>query len=425
MHSPISIVIINHNNKPLQDVVNRCILQISENDEIIIVNDDTNNMDDVQLLVRKYSQIICLNATEKQHNRGHNRNIGIKAAKNEIVLMLDGDILIDSNALNLILDSFENENIVAVTGFTHLISYTSEQLELLGFSQTKDYFELITPHNSMVHPYLLDYRSNYGDEKLNSDNNWFYFFSCFMAIHKRRLQANTLFLEDLNGWGAEDIEFAYQLSLSGKLYFNRKINNVHIPHARDHVKNLINNHKNLYILLKKHPTLDFEILLAFASPRESINRVKDMINSIIPQVKAHVFKNCRKDCLYTTIYSFTNSNIFIYGNEIKKYSLLGIALPISTQSIDAAYIDGAIMNYPVSIVSLILREHLRIAQKVYIVGEFRKISLSNNNDYFKSHIVKHIDFVHTEDLRMFQFVCTQDGLQVNSSLPKYEIDLEK
>lgn len=424
MHNPISIIIINHNNKDIADVVAQCLEQMCDEDEIIIVNDDTNNINAIEDLKKKSTQIVSLYATEKIHNRSHNRNIGLKNAKNDLILLLDGDILIDRAALNLISDSFRNQAVVAVTGFTHLISYTVEQLDLLGVSPIDDYFELLTPQNSMSCTEILDYRTNYGDEKLNSNINWFYFFSCFLAIHRKRIPENIFFLEELSGWGAEDIEFAYQASLYGKLYFNRKINNIHIPHSRDHVKNLINNHKNLYILLQLHPVLDFEVLLTLSSPRESISRVLDMLDALTSSninIDTGIFKQYHKNCLYTTLYSDGKSNIFIYGDDKKKYSLLGMAIPLSTQSVETAYIDGAIINYPTSIVSLILREHLRIAKHVYIVGQFRTNALTNNNEYFKTHIVSYFDFLNTHDLRMFQFSYTEDGLQVTSSLPKYEI----
>ena len=182
-----------------------------------------------------------------------------------------------------------------------------QQRHLLGITPIDSYFDLLTHQKLISCPEILDYRIKYDDKKLNTDNNWFYFFTCFFAIHRKRLPNNIRFLEELNGWGAEDIEFAYKTSLQGKLYFNRKINNIHIPHNRDHVKNLINNHKNLYILLRHHPILEFEILLTFSSPGESVERVKEMVNLLST---SNIYKNTsifdetyHDNCLYTSIYS--------------------------------------------------------------------------------------------------------------------------
>ena len=416
MRVPISIIIINHNNDHLIDVVKNCITQLISDDEIIIVNDDTNNISIVNSLKRKYSQIISINAYEKKNNR----NIGLRRAKNEIVLMIDGDILIDNNALDMVASEFFREDVVAVTGFTHLMSYTFEQLLLLGFFQKYDYLQFSKMDILTDYPDLLDYRISYGDEKLNSDYNWVYFFTSFFAIHKGRIPKSVLFLDNLDGWGAEDIEFAYQVSLSGCMRFNRNINNIHIPHSRDHVKNLETNHKNLYFLLKEHPTLDFEVLLTFSSPGTTIARIKNMINVINHQNSTTSFTTFRNSCLYTTLYSYDRQNIFVYGDNNKKYSLLGTALPLSTQSVETAYIDGAIMKYPTCIVSLILREHLRIAKTVYIIGEIGEKTFIDDG-YFKSHIIGYIDCPAVYDLRMFQFLCCDEGFQVNSSIPKYEI----
>lgn len=422
MHKPTSIIIINHNNKDLPDVVDKCLQQISKDDEIIIVNDDTNNIDVVDRIKKECPQVISVNAVKK-HNRAHNRNIGLTTAKNEVILMIDGDILIDDNALELISISLSNQNIVAVTGFIHLMGYTSEHLDMLGLIPKESYFDIISPQNSISHPEILDYRTHYGDDRLNADKNWFYFFSGFFAIHKGHLPCNVIFLEDLEGWGAEDIEFAYQLSLFGKLYFNRKINNVHIPHERDHVKNLINNHKNLYVLLRQHPMIDFEVLLTFSSPRESIVKVQETIDSISSLVPK-MFKNYQKNCLYTTIYSDNYPNIYVYGSDKHRYSLLGMAIPMSTQSVEKAFIDANIVNYPISIFCLILREHLRVANKVYIIGSIDTNSFENKNNYFRTHIVNYIDLINTEDLRMFNFSQEAEGMLVTSSLPLYEVHLD-
>ena len=420
MRTPISIIILNHNNYYIKTVVERCILQLQNKDEIIIINDHTNNLAEVKILEQEYTQISSYIVSKKSNNRGYNRNIGLKKAKNDIILMIDGDILIDDNALNIIEEDFIDPEIVAVSGLTHLLGYTKEQLEILGINKINN-IEKIEFCDLKKYPELLDYRGNYNDGRLNSDKNWFYFFTCFLAIKKAVVEKNVMFLETLSGWGAEDIEYAYKLSLEGKLFFENRINNIHIPHNRDHVLNLCNNYRNLYLVLKEHPILDFEILIKMDSPYKSMKKILDFIKKMDYNSFFSFDKKC-DNCLYTTVYDAKNCNIST-GNNNLKFALLGIALPLSTNSIENAYIDGKIFGYPLSIVCMILNEHIRVAKNVYIVGEIR-LNRTLDDSYFKSHIAKHINIWIPIDLKMFKFCKNSIGYKVCSSLHKYDLKID-
>jgi len=91
--------------------------------EILIVAPDKETLDVAQIFAGKYSKIKVI----KDKNKGKPAalNLAISYAKGEILVLTDGDVYVDKNSLNFLLELFKDKKIGAVSG--HPISINSKE----------------------------------------------------------------------------------------------------------------------------------------------------------------------------------------------------------------------------------------------------------------------------------------------------------
>jgi glycosyltransferase involved in cell wall biosynthesis len=115
-----SIIITFYNKgKLILKAIESVIGQISLQDEIIVVNDSSNDKKSLEYLEtakEKYNNIKFL-TTEKNKGASYAKDFGIRSSKNEIIILLDADDKLPTKAINNIKKKFlKNPNLSLVYG---------------------------------------------------------------------------------------------------------------------------------------------------------------------------------------------------------------------------------------------------------------------------------------------------------------------
>lgn len=122
----VAVVVTNYNKGTLLlKAVESVIEQLKENDEIIIIDDASTSNVDHGIILRlqseaKYSHIKML-INHKNLGVSSSKNKGITEAQNDIIILLDGDDTLPSNALQIIKEEFGSRKLDVLFGnYLHL-----------------------------------------------------------------------------------------------------------------------------------------------------------------------------------------------------------------------------------------------------------------------------------------------------------------
>ena len=364
-----SFVVLFHNNSHTDKVIQSILEQMVNNDEIIVVNDNSTSQN--LKMFDKFGDKIFMVHSNKSGNRAYNRNLGAQFAKNEYLLFVDGDVLLLPNAVNAMRIAME-QGFVGAVGNVIKGNNTPEQMSLLT---GKNYMKMFDGEPSLRDfidlSIIDDRRQQYLTDKIVCNSLWEYFFTAYCAITKQAFIKIGGFDTRFQGWGVEDDEIGFRLNNLGKLEYCQAAYGVHIPHARDLYKCLISNRINLYRFLAKSPCNEIEIHMTFgnsASAQSSLQYIKNTIienNSYIyefPSEKGQIYIN-------ELTKEYPNGYVKVVGDngDVQILHLLGLALPYKNKQFECAVLTENIFIYPEFFVALIIQEVLRIAKKVHIL----------------------------------------------------------
>ena len=366
----ISIIVLFHNNERFDIVIDALLKQRHEGDEIIIVNDHSSS-DFLKVLQNlKTEKDVTVINSDIVANRSHNRNIGAERAKHELLLFVDGDIILLDNCLTLI-------KLALTSGyegaFGNIIQggNTPEQMNLLvGFDYLKflegnpdleDFFKLNIAH---------DRRTGLIPENIVYRTEWQFYYSGYCAVTKKAFYTCGKFNETFAGWGAEDVEFGYRLEKYGNIKFISGAYAYHLSHDRDLFAIMQNNKKNLYLFFSQQPTTEVETYMAFHLSTNILDSMKFIRDKIVE------LNLCDKHNLTATeeISVLPVSKKYPFGciayldSDVKfneKY-LMGIALPFNDNQFEYANLSTDIFCYPEIIAVKIVQECYRVAKCVRI-----------------------------------------------------------
>lgn len=239
----LSVVIISWNQLAF---LKRLVGQLLEQDyptayyEIIIVDDGSNDGSREWLATLECANVHVVFGQENR-GRGASRNTGIRAAKYDIVVMIDGDHTISKDFLTIHADRHKNERCIIVG---------------------KSYF---TPDRE--YRALNDYLNNGGAAKLPKDARLpgRYFLTRNCSAPRDLLMEVGLFDESFVAWGGEDLDLGVRLEKSGvPIYGESRALALHHHHRnlRDLMHQMhVYGRDSIPILLKRHPSLFYELNL--------------------------------------------------------------------------------------------------------------------------------------------------------------------
>jgi len=246
-------------SKALVSLVNQ---NIPKNKYEIIVIDDGSTDKTYEILnsfKKKAGNKIFILKTINLHGKGTARNLGIKKAKNEIVVLLDGDVITSKDLLAEHLkwhQKFSKENFAVVGNITW-----PPQLKITSFMYWLEHGGGQLDFDNLRHQEEIDYK---------------HFYTGNTSFKRDFLLKDGLFDEDFGREMYEDLELAYRLQNKGlKIFYNKNARAYHY-HQTDPQKyseRMIRTGKGAKILFKKHPELKDKIALSRFTFRTILNQI--------------------------------------------------------------------------------------------------------------------------------------------------------
>ena len=356
----LSIIILCHNNNYIDCVINSIKKQIQDTDEIIVVDDASSNQ--VKELIEKSSKNITVLHAKKVGNRAHNRNFAAAHSTGDILVFVDGDVLLEFGALDKIRNQ-DFKNVAGVCGNVAAMQIIPEEASII----LKDFNHALDWHAEQDFDF---FHSIFPDSRMGTHTlRWNRFYSAICVIPRDKFYVAGLFDESLNEWGGEDIDLGYRLSFMGCLIFDSKIRGIHVPHPRNQYKNEVTSRNNMYAMLEKYRNQDMEELLSFAC----LDRAHEALNAVLCEMRKvpdpFDFKAVQKNelCLSVVSSLHPQGNIsYISDNKLLEESFLGLALPFKDLYFDKSTSDTRIFSYPVGLATRIIQELLRVSSMLFI-----------------------------------------------------------
>jgi len=422
----ISIIFICHNSPDIFLSLKSAINNIMAKDEIIVVDDNSDKSFYNSLKIFCVNNKIKLLVNKNNYgNRAYNRNYGAKYSKNDLFLFLDGDVFIPDGFLDSFRREFFAKNADMATCFVKAMGYTSEQLklffntDLIKIIKKKEFSKIENKY------WLNDRRENRPYTDYSSEYNWRFIYSTCVCIKKNIFNKICGFDENIVGWGNEDVELAYRISKIGNIEFIKNHCIWHLPHSRDRYKNHIENTHNFYYVIKKYPgAIEWEIHLKFSNLPEIMkslailkHRLKD-VEYLLPH------KKIEKNLYFDTMSGKNGYGKITYysGAQVKVFESLGLAIPLSTNSIDKTILPQHIFSYPTKLIGAILQELCRVSKEVLIL-KIKGFNPPSRNKNFEEKFKPrgNLFMPITTNLRDIIFEENHNFIKVKITSPKIEL----
>ncbi len=415
-NNPFSIIVLNHNNLH----IDYCIESIKRHkkifDEIIIVDDHSSPENYDALLKHLSDDCTIIQNTEKAHNLSYSRNLGVKNAKHDYLLFLDGDVYFYDDSIEQLRIKLNGPGIICTTAFADGMRIAPLQLKLVY----KEDFLLHIRNNSVQilgqKFFVRDYRRDLPMSVLQGEYNWTHFFGVCLAIKREAYLAAGKFDEKLTGWGIEDIDFTFRLKKYGRLLFVPEAQLLHIPHIRNRYKNFCENaYNNMECLRKYAGNSEWEISYKFSDLYNTMSII-DLIKYYHKGLdyKLEFFNKCKAVYINAISDLFPNGDITAFNEEGKEFHFqhLGVCIPFQNKQFHTCYLSPYILNYPAPLLAMVLQEACRIAQTVFIPkvdlipavkwGKDAERKCHAHTLRFETYPVKLSDFIFTDNGNYYQ-----------------------
>lgn len=243
----ISVVIPCHNNAfPLSMSLRAIAAQSLRPREVICVDDSSGrgSLRKISELTSHYdARFLELPRTGRSGRRSAARNLGSKCAHGDILLYLDGDMLIGPRYIETILQIHSTDGGAVVYG---------RRLQLSAVDQLR----------GPIHCLGIVARGPAGSNEARTisphSDNWEQCLGNNLSVRRTQAELVGLWDENFVGWGEEDIDFAYRLCRNGcriVLPESGPVYAYHLDHKRDYARNLASLRRNAAYFLSKFPEL--------------------------------------------------------------------------------------------------------------------------------------------------------------------------
>lgn len=384
----ISIIILFHNNRGIDICLQSVLGQLKGKDEIILI-DDHSDVDCLNSIsgILKTSNIRLYPATEKRGNRSYNRNLGARNSKNDVLLFLDGDMVLAKGSLNSFRRAHEKEGYVAFLGNAHGMRFSEIHMPLyLGYQNYDELLQSDTGRSQLLRdPALADWRVEPFRCKALEPYYWIYYYTCICSVSREVFQSIGGFDEALLTWGSEDIDLGYRLSLCGKIGHATGAHAFHVPHERNLWDEQLFDRDNTRYLLDKHRVWPFEFLLSFDLTGDIYRAIEELCEEIsrwnIPYLRPKPFP----DTIWINLPSAAHredSVVWYDGaGKMTKTGLLGLSIPCCDKRFQTVYVSSNVFSYPTILTARIFQECMRIGNKTLLIPSGAAKRVSWNKDY--------------------------------------------
>ncbi|MEU8353067.1 MULTISPECIES: glycosyltransferase family 2 protein [unclassified Streptomyces] len=195
-------------------------------------------------------------------NIGRARNLAIRQASGEVVVLLDADVALPRGCLSSLYDRYYADGgNVCVLG--QLIGHDGRTD---APAETGD-----LPEHTHFREILADLEATPG---VRRDRRWLFepvvlpwtiVWTGFLAVNAATVRRQDLYFdEEFRGWGGEDQEWGYRVQAGGTpIVRGEDVFGLHLPHARDVSENFRTFDANKSHFLAKWPVLDVEMYRRF------------------------------------------------------------------------------------------------------------------------------------------------------------------
>ena len=154
----VTVYITNHNyGKYINQSIDSVLKQSYSNIELIIIDDGSN--DNSRKIINNYrnrSNIKIIYQNKKGLTISN--NIALKQAKGYFFLRLDADDYLDKNAIKILVNEFDNEQIGMVFGDWYIVN---DQNEVIGIEKRHDFQNEVTLYDQPAHGACTMFRTEY------------------------------------------------------------------------------------------------------------------------------------------------------------------------------------------------------------------------------------------------------------------------
>lgn len=240
-----SVIIPTYNRS---QIVKKCLNALLEQTfsykdfEILVIDDgSTDATKDIVIKTQSSSRVSIEYFFQENKGPAAARNLGIKNAKGEILILIDDDIIATAKLLDEHINWHHQfkENNIATLGY---VTWFPE------FKITRFMYWL--EHGGP--------QFTYGDLEGKTEIDFNYFYTANISLKKKFLLENGLFDEDFPYPAYEDLELAYRLKRKGlKIFYNKNAVAFHFHQilVKDFLSRMEKVGESAYILLQKHPEL--------------------------------------------------------------------------------------------------------------------------------------------------------------------------
>jgi GT2 family glycosyltransferase len=288
--SSLGVVIPCHDNSFQLSGVLRSLAAQTTRPEKVVVVDDNSNADEEVLLRRLCETHSAMyhrlpppqTCSEALGRRSHARNAGSRRLDTNLILYLDGDILLGPGYLEEIRRYHARLGRVYLRGLRYSIPATEQRR---GMDSCLDEIRRLDWKANIAHIGYAMPPSDYKRKRacgLAYYDRWEWCAGNNLSVRRKYASDVGLWDENFFGWGEEDIDFSYRLYQHGLVPIflaGRNAFCYHLDHPVDHERNASTLRANARYLLRKFPqiaehrrqayslfNIDIEALLIGANP---------------------------------------------------------------------------------------------------------------------------------------------------------------
>ncbi len=239
------------------EALNRIRTNSSNNFEVIVVDDGSKDrtFEFTKSIPRNYLVNYVYLSRSSESSRNRCRNMGLKLARGEIIVFMDGDIIVQENLIEELDRCYKYPGDMIVGGFRYFLPrrapyrsiksqcfFSKHSFDIINrdFMDERNFFYSQLSYNSqaMLHP-------------------WLFFYTCILIIPKHVLEQCGGFDENIRNWGFDEAEMNYRFYKSGFTFvMNSRIQTYHQYHPSRNLNDLFKEMAiNIEYAFKKHPEL--------------------------------------------------------------------------------------------------------------------------------------------------------------------------
>ncbi|MDI6105397.1 glycosyltransferase [Actinoplanes sp. NEAU-A12] len=295
---------------------------------------------------------------------GYARNLALRQAGGEVVVLMDVDMVLPSRCLEDLYDRhFGYGQRICVVG--QMIDYDNN---------TGDVTEVEAQPYEHYRKVLDDLQvTGTGDQdpRMSAAHviPWSFAWTALIALPRSLVVEQELWFDlGFHGYGVEDLEWAYRVARTGTpIVMGRDFFGVHLPHVRSVAANKRTEAPNYRYFLRKWPGVDVELACAFGDfeanelyPefRRAVEAVAGASGGVLTVVRGTVDGRTE---LAVGVPAGTTGVLPATATGVEVLPITGLALPYPDGSIDRCHVLGPVTELPERYRERILAEVRRVA----------------------------------------------------------------